>query len=220
MMITYRKKDNKNFFQENERVYDNFLMDLFGTYEKFKDDAQYYNALFGKLDGMFQSNSKSLSALKHLSYDLADMLTKAGKLVHKISVVYSEQIKEEEKVFNVIKLKINEDVDAIKKKLKIGLDEWGSQLIAQSRHVIDNLAGFFHFKKHENLAFSKLLVAKQDANFAFLKSANDLEKQKKKLYDGKNSEKWKIDFNQINGDFNDLFKDFEKIKPYMLPEVG
>ena len=219
MLATYRKKGNKHFFQENEKVYDDFLLNLFGTYDKYHDDTHYYNALFGKLDQLFQNNSKIFSSLKHMSYDLAELLTKAGKLIHKISSAFSSQINEEEKTYNAIKFRVKEDVDAINRKLHVGLDEWGSQLIAQSRHVIDNLAGFFHYKKHENLAFSKLVIAKQENNNNYVKSANDLDKLKKKLFDSKNSEKWKVDFNQIDGDFNEMFKDFEKIKPYMLPGV-
>lgn len=219
MLGTYRKKDNKVFFEENERVYENYLEGLFGTFDKYKDDAQYYNAMFTKLDQLFQYNSKAFSNLKHMSYDLVDLLTKAGKLVHKISAAYSEQIKEEEKIYSVIKLNVKGDVDALNKKLKIGLDEWGSQLIAQSRHVIDNLAGFFHYRKHENLAFSKLLNVKQETNNAYIKSSTELEKTKKKLFDLKNTEKWKVDFNKIDGDFNEMFKDYDKIKSYMLPDV-
>ena len=219
MFLTFREKDNKMLFQENERVYDNFLADTFGTYDKFKDDAQYYKIMFTKLDQLFQDNSKAFSNLKHMSYDLVELLTKAGKLVHKISAVYNEQINAEEKIYNLTKFKVKEDVDAINKKLKIGLNEWGSQLIAQSRHVIDNLAGFFHYRKHENLAFSKLLTVKQNINNNYIKNSTELEKQKKKLFDAKNTDKWKIDFNKVEGDFNELFKDFEGIKPYMLPEV-
>lgn len=220
MLQTYRKKDNKAFFDDNEKTYDNYLVDLFGSYAEHQGDAQYYNALFSKMDQLFQSNAKSFSTLKHLGYDLAELLKKTGNLIHKISSVVNAQLEEEEKIYNVIKMNVKEDVDAINKKLKIGLTEWGSQLIAQSRHVIDNLAGFFHYRKHENLEFSKLLVAKQEANTSFIKSASDLERTKRKLFDAKNTDKWKVDFDRLDCDFNELFKDYDRVRPYMLPDVS
>lgn len=63
-------------------------------------------------------------------------------------------------MFKKIGFNPDKQVENIHKKLKIGLYEWGSQLFSQKKYVIDNMASFYHFKKHEYLSFSKLLNSK------------------------------------------------------------
>lgn len=216
----YRKNENRHTFEDSEYQYNNLLTEKFGTFEKHKDDPEFYTAVFKKLDLFFNNNSKIFSQLKHLSYDLADLLTKAGKTIHRISALYNMHIKDSLQTYAKVRFKADEEVDLVFKKLKLGLNEWGSQMITQSRYVIDNLASFFHFKKHENATFSKLFEAKMEFGAVFKKNWDDLEKTKKKLFDGKNTEKWKINYNDLDGDFNEMFKDFNLIKPYMLPDVN
>lgn len=217
---SYSIKKNQKLFAENERVYDEILHEVFGTFGKHKDDSDYYRAIFTRLNGFFDHNSKIFSQLKHLSYDLSDLLKKAGKTIHKISALFSSHIKESLVIYSKIKFKSDDEVNTVYKKLKIGLNEWGSQMLTQSKYVIDNMASFFHFKKHENTTFNRLFSAKLSFGDEFRKSWDSLEKTKKKLFEGKNTEKWQIDYNSIDGDFNELFKDYEKIKPYMLPNVS
>lgn len=216
----FRKNESRQVFLNNEQGYDQLLKEKFTTYEKYSDDPAYFTAVFKRLDGYFNSNGKIFSQLKHLSYDLSGLLTKAGKTIHRISALFNVHIKESLSTYGKIRFKADEEVDLVYKKLKLGLNEWGSQMFTQSKYVIDNMASFFHFKKHEHLGFSKLFAAKMEFGNVFRKNWDDLEKLKKKLFDGKNTEKWKIDYNHIDGDINELFKDFKLIKPYMLPDVS
>ena len=218
LLATYRRKDNRIYFEENEKIYDGFLSDIFGTYTKYKNNPDYYVAVFKRLDSLFGINSKIFSQLKHLSYELSEHLSKAGNTIHRISALYSRYIKESVDTYNKVHFKIDKEVDAVTKKLKVGLNEWGSQLLTQSRHVIDNMASFFHYKKHENLAFSQLIAAKMEVGSNYKKLQDQLDATKRKLYDSKNTDKWKVNFNEIEGDYNELFKDFDKIKEYMLPD--
>lgn len=216
---TFAVDENKVHFVENEQIYNEKMSEVFGTFQKHSDDPAYYSAIFKRLDSFFGHNTKVFSQLKHLSYDLSGLLTKAGKTILKISALFSSHLKEQMVVYKKIKFKMDEEVDTVFKKLKVGLNEWGSQMMTQSKYVIDNMASFFHFKKHENATFSKLFAAKTEFGAEFAKNWDNLEKTKKKLFDTKNTEKWLIDYNNIDGDFNELFKDFKKIKPYMLPDV-
>lgn len=218
LTATYRKNENKSFFEENEKIYDGFLSEIFGTFKKHQQNPDYYLAVFKRLDSLFGVNSKIFSQLKHLSYELSGHLTQAGKTIHRISALYSRYIKEEMETYNKISFKIDAEVDSVTKKLKVGLNEWGSQLLAQSRYVVDNMASFFHYKKHENLSFSQMIATKTEVNANYRKIQDQLDATKRKLYDSKNTDKWKINFNEVQGDYNELFKDFEKIKPYMIPD--
>lgn len=218
LTATYRRKDNRVFYEENERVYDGFLNNIFGTFVKHQNNPDYYVAIFKRLDGLSGVNSKIFSQLKHLSYELSANLSKAGKTIHRISALYSQYIKESIDTYSKTSFKIDSEVDAVTKKLKVGLNEWGSQLLAQSRFVVDNMASFFHYKKHENLSFSQMIAAKIEVSANYKKLQDQLDATKKKLFDSKNTDKWKVNFSEIQGDYNELFKDFEKIKPYMIPE--
>lgn len=218
LVSTYNRNDNKEYFNENEKIYDGFLNDIFGTYGKYQNNPDYFVAVFKRLDGLFDVNSKIFSQLKHLSYELSEHLSNTGKTIHRISALYSRYIKESLDCYNKVSFKIDEEVDAVTKKLKVGLDEWGSQLLTQSRHVIDNMASFFHYKKHENLSFSELIAAKMELGTNYKKLQDQLDLNKRKLFDSKNTEKWKVNLNDVQGDYAEIFKDFEKVKPYMLPE--
>lgn len=216
---TFRAAENKQYFIDNEYVYNDSIKQTLEEFEDGNNSAEFFANTFGKLDGILNKNSKFYSQLKHLCYELSQSLTNSGKIIHKIAELYDLSIKEEEQTYHKMKFKIDKDVDNINKKLKIGLTEWGSQMIAQSQFVIDNIAGYFHYKKHENISFSGLIAAKMNINNNFIKVSNELDSKKQKLFDGKNVEKWKVNFAAVPGDFNEFAKDFNKIKPYMLPDV-
>lgn len=218
LMANYNRNDNKIAFDQNQKIYDGFLTEIFGTYTKYQDNPEYFVALFKRMDALFDVNSKIFSQLKHLSYELSETLSKAGKTIHRISALYSRYIKESLDCYNKISFKIDNEVDAVTKKLKVGMDEWGSQLMTQSRHVIDNMASFFHYKKHENLSFSQMITAKSEFSNTTKKMQDQLDATKKKLFDNKNTEKWKINMSEVQSDFNEIVKDFEKAKLYMLPD--
>ncbi len=219
IQTTFRNPENKQYFMDNEYVYSDTMKEMFEGYNPGEDTATYFAKIFAQFDEMFNKNSKIYSQLKHLSYELAKILSNAGNLIHKISDLYNTSIKDEELTYNRMKFKTMQDVEQINKKLNIGLTEWGSQMITQSRYVIDNLAGFFHYKKHENASFSKLIQVKISNNNNYIKTSADLDSKKQKLFDAKNMDKWKVNHNSLPGDFGEFSKSFEKIKPYMLPDV-
>lgn len=215
-----RTKENRQFFEANEGSFNEILGDQIGSFEEIKSNLDHFNTMFKSMDGLFYTNSKMFSNLKHMCYDLGQLLTKSGNLIHQISSTYNKIISDTHKVYEKHKIKIDQEVSDITKKLKIGLNEWGSQLKVQSSYVVDHMASFFHYKKHENLSFSHLLQAKMTMHNNFVKSWSSLDAQKKKLFDGKNPEKWKINFDEVDGDINEIMKDFKKARPYMLPDVS
>ncbi len=79
---TYNDSENKNYFKKNEFVYDDNLSKLFKDYKKHKQNMSYFNALFRHFEGFGERNSQIFSQLKHLSYDLADLLGETGKKIH------------------------------------------------------------------------------------------------------------------------------------------
>lgn len=216
----YRQPENKAYFVDNEYVYTESMKQIFGIYEDGAESANFFGTVLTHIDELFGKNAKAYSQLKHLSYELATMLSNTGNLIHKISNLYNESIKAEEQAYEKIKFKVSPDVDNVNKKLHVGLTEWGSQMLTQSRYVIDNIAGFFHYKKHENSTFSKLVTSKIGINNSQIKANEALDSKKQKLFGSKNTEKWRINFDQLPGDFNEMSKDFHTIKHYMLPDVS
>lgn len=215
-----RQKDNRQFFESNEGSFNEFLAEHISSYEEFRSNLDHFNTMFKTMDGLFYNNSKLFSNLKHMCYDLGNLLTKSGALIHSITATYNKVISDTHAVYDKLKIKVDQEVSDITKKLKIGLNEWGSQLKVQSTYVVDHLASFFHFKKHENLSFSSLLQAKMGMHSNFVKSWSSLDAQKKKLFDSKNTEKWKINFEEVDEDINEVMKDFKKARPFMLPDVN
>ena len=213
----YNKK--QNYFKKNEQVYDRFLTDIFTDFEKQKNNNHYYTALFKNLNNYFFENSKSFSKLKHLSYELSDLLGKTAECVHKIAGAFNKFVLDSNNCYKKINFKRNEEVEMIHKKLKVGIYEWGSQLLTQKKFVTDNLASFFHFKKHEYKTFSDLLHVKIDLTNNILTEQDSLDAKKLKLFQSKDIKKWKIDQEKIsNLNIQELFQDFSKVKEFMIPK--
>ena len=207
------------YFQKNEQVYDRFLSDIFTDFDKQKNNNIYYNALFKNLNNYSTENSKSFSKLKHLCYELSELLGKTAETVHKIAGAFNKFVLDSNNLYKKINFKRNEEVEMIHKKLKMGIYEWGSQLLTQKKFVVDNLASFFHFKKHEYKTFSDLLNVKIDLTNNTIKEQEELDVKKMKLFQSKDIKKWKIDQEGIKDlNIQELFQDFNKVKEFMIPK--
>ncbi len=210
----------RKLFKENERIYDSYLSQVFESYGQSSADSKYFTNLFEKISDCSYQNSKQFSNLKHMCYDLSDLLLKTGKLLHKISDSYSKCVKSSQDFYKKIQFKNDPLVEQEDKKLQSGLAEWGSQIISQRKFAIDNMASFFHFKKHEQLAYYDLIGSKNIIENLYVRKSLELEKKKHKLFEAKDVLGWKVNMDSVNGDFNEMFKNYEKIRPYMLPDVS
>jgi len=184
------------------------------------DQKAYFDKIFSHLDVNAKSNAKIFSQLKHLSYELSETLSKTGEIIKRISAVYSEFMMGTDSHYKRIGFQTDSKVQESSKRLVIGLNQWSSQLNAQKKFVIDNMAGFFHFKKHEYLELSALIENRMDFSFQLKKKTQLLDDKKQKLFDSKVVDRWRVDYTQVPGDINEYFKTFQKIRPYMLPDVA
>ncbi len=218
MKSSFSQEKNRNFFMKNESVFDSYFNKILGKYDKQKNNSDYFSFILRNLFQSNQENSKVFSQLKHLCYDLAQQLGKTGNIIHKIANLYNKYIKENTMLFEKIKFKENEEVKTIHKKLFIGLNEWGSQLLSQKKFVVDDMASFFHYRKHEDIQLSKLLNLKLNMNMKLKTKFDELNNKKVKLFQQKDIKKWKIDPKEADGDLNSLLQNFDKAKPLMLPK--
>jgi len=206
-------------FHQNEGTYDINLMQYFENYSQNKANPAYFEDVFKVMNDFSKKTQKQFSQLKHLSADLANQLGKTSKLIHNIAQVYDSYIKTCEDYYSKAGFKYQDEVHATNKNLQVGFAEWGSQLLTQKRFTIDHIFSFFHFKKHESKSISALLTQKEEMNEIFKKKQQALDEKKLSLFEAKNPEKWKLNYDNISGDLNEMFKNFQLIKPYMLPDV-
>jgi hypothetical protein len=209
----------REMFKENGQIYDGYLQRVFDNYNESTTHENYFTDLFAKISARSVQNSKQFSKLKHLCYDLADLLLKTGKLVHKISDTYAGCLKATNEFYDKINLRIDPRVENEDRRLQSGLTEWGSQLISQRKFVIDNMASFFHFKKHEQLTVNSLIQSKVGLDELFSRKSTELEKRKLKLFGSKDIPSWKVNLEVMGASFNELLTSYEKAKPHILPDV-
>jgi len=215
----FENENNCHAYEANEQIYNDYLSKMLKGYNKQTEASNYFENIFAQLDAYAKSNSKVFSQLKHLSYELAGLLSKTGETVKRIATVYSEFISSTNNHYKKIQFQSDENVSGISRKLMDGLNQWSLHLNAHKKFVVDNMASFFHFKKHEYLEISTLITCKSDLNNMYKKKQKELDDKKQKLFDAKNVDRWKVNFSQIPGDFNELLKSFARIKPFMLPDV-
>ena len=219
MLKLYQNPNSKESFVRNEHVYNHFLSHMFSKFEENKYNDQFYDTLFTSLNTLCNGNAKGFSTLKHLCYDLMNQLQRTADVVSKIASTYNEMIDAEDTLYSKLSFKGDETVIETRKNLIGGIHEWSSEILSLKKYVNDNLASFFHFKKHEYLELGTLLGHKVQVTNQYKKKAADLEKMKQKLFDGRDPTKWKVDMNSLSMDFNQIFNSYQKIRPYMLPEV-
>jgi hypothetical protein len=206
-------------FNQNEGTYDMNLNQYFEKYSQNKDNSVYFEDVFKVVNEFSKKIQKHFSQLKHLSTDLAGLLGKTSKLIHNIAQVYDNYIKTCEEYYSKAGFRYQDEVHATNKNLQVGFAEWGSQLLTQKRFVTEHIFSFFHFKKHEAKSMSTLLTQKEEINDLFKKKLQALDEKKLVLFEAKTPEKWKLDYQAIDGDLNALFKNYQLVKPYMLPDV-
>lgn len=213
----YEDPQKKPLFAANERVYDAFLAKQF---KDFKADAEdgYYLKVSEHLMNYASGNEKIFSQLKHLCYEFSGHFTKAGETVHKIVATLETYLKGQSEAYKRVNFEPNENVSLTNKRLLTGLSEWGSQLLIQKKFIIDNMAGFFHYKKHEYGEMAKLLSLQTDVQSRFKKKAAALEQTKQKLFETKNIEKMKIRLSDLKGDPSQILKSYPSAREYILPE--
>lgn len=210
----------REMFKANGKIYDAYLQKVFDDYAESTTNESYFSNLFSQISTRSVQNSKQYSKLKHMCYDLSDLLLKTGKLLHKISDAYAGCLKATNEFYDKINLRIDPRVENEDRRLQAGLTEWGSQLISQRKFVIDNMASFFHFKKHEQLACNQLIQSKMGLEELHTRKYTELEKRKLKLFGSKDIPAWKVNLEAVGSNFNEMLTNYEKAKPLILPDVS
>jgi hypothetical protein len=146
-------------------------------------------------------------------------MLKTSNCLNEISDTFGKYIKLTNDSYLQLKIRPNNDVLETDKRLQAGLSQWAKQILTQRQFVLDNMGSFFHFKKHEFNTFNLLIQSKIKIDESFKKKSVDLENKKLKLFESKNAEKWKIQSKLVNPDLNDLFRDYNKAKEYIIPDV-
>ena len=218
MLNLYNNPNTARLMEENDRLYAICLEKQFkGFHDGVQDD--YFSRIYESLKGYASGNEKVFSQLKHLCYDLSNLFAKSGECIHKIVSILDSHFKQEASYFQKIEFEPSKDVTNMNKKLLEGLSEWGSQLIIQKKFIIDNMAGFFHYKKHEFIQLGDLLNLQSVIGQNCRKKVQTLEKTKLKLYDSKKFDKWQVNKDTLRDDYNVLIRKYETIAPYILPHV-
>lgn len=222
ILKSYESPEKKMLFRENEQIYDGYLARILENYGQKETEDGFFGTLFDAIEGLAGQSAKQFSTLKHLCFELSETLLKSGKVLHRISEVFAKCIKTTQEFYR--KIHLNAEAGAgnggVDKKLQEGLAEWGSQLISERKFVIDNMASFFHFRKHEHLAAAQLVSSKRSVDELYRKKLIELEKKKVRLFESKKIETWKLSLDHLKEDINELFKNYAKIKPYIIPDVS
>ena len=174
--------------------------------------------VFGSLETNFYQNQRYFSRLKHLCYDLSDSFSQSAFILKKLTNLYKQFLQQRQQDFGKIGFAANDSVDAQHQSFYLGLNEWQNQQIAMKQFVVDNLAGFFHYKKHEYKVFYQQQKALAQLVERTQREVKELLNSKEKLFAQKNVEKWNVDFNKLTIKFAELMKDRELAFKYILPE--
>lgn len=215
----FQNPKKKESFALNGEIYDHFLKNMFEKYEANSNNEQFYETLFTNLSGLSMSSGKTCSQLKYLCYELTNHLQKTSETINKLANLFNDMNSNEDAIYQKLLFKTDITVNDTKKRLVTGLNEWSTEILSVKKFVNDSMSSFFHYKKHENVELGTIMNYKIQITAQYKKKALELEKMKQKLFDAKDPTKWKIDMANLKEDFNDLYTSFQKIRPYMLPEV-
>lgn len=83
-----------------------------------------------------------------------------------------------DKVLSKYEFILDSETRRKRKEFEIGLSQWRAEIFTQTEFVIENLASFFHFKKHESLTLSNLCQEKIKLNESIIKKTNYLTDKK------------------------------------------
>lgn len=219
MLALYKNPKKTSSFAENETNYAEFIQHLFINFDTNCNDEGYFENVFEEISTLSLESAKIFSEMKELSRVLAECFQKTGETVHKIASLYHKNWSFTLKSYQKLKFEADESVIKTNRDLITGLKEWGSELISQKRYVTDNLEGFFHYKKHENIEMGNLLAYKNQITTLYRKKASNLEQTKIKLFESKDMLKWKIDLDNLKDNISVISKGYQLVRPHMLPEV-
>ena len=206
----------KDKILENEMFYDGFFGNLFPDYNEKKIDPNYFLNLFKNLSNHLLKDATIFSRLRKLSVTLAENLKISGDIIYKISSLLNTSLNHSKKYFR----SNSSEFEIVQKKLKIGFDEWGSQIFSQTNFIKDNLESFFQFRKYESRKMSSLLKLRNLSSKEAIDRINEINNKKKKLFDSKDILKWGIDEKLKFDDFDELMCDYEKARDLILPNVN
>ena len=218
-MNSFMASETKTMFTQNEEIYDNYLGNFVETYSKNSNSLGYFNEVNLGLKKYTQESSKMCSKLKHMCYDLAGLVLKTSQSLNSISEYFAKFNKFTNDSYSHFKIKQIQEVAETNKKLEAGVYEWSKQLLTQSQSILDNMASFFHFKKHEFATFDLLFETKIKVDDNFKKRNSELEQKKQRLFEEKNIDKWNIQPLNDNKNLNDLLKNYAIAKTHMIPNV-
>jgi hypothetical protein len=220
VLSSFSDPETRILFAQNERVYDQYLSNFISNYSQNSSSMSYFGEFNVALKNYTKQSSKLSSKLKHLCYDFSDLMLKMSSGLNEISEHIGKMVAFTNEVYGQLKITQSPEVIETDKRLQAGIAEWGRQIISQRQFVMENMAGFFHFKKHEFMTFELLIETKLRVDEAFKKKYFELEAKKQKLFESKNVEKWNIRPTAVNEGLNDLLKNYSKAREHMIPEVG
>ena len=220
IVTAFQNPESRLSFQENERIYDQYLSNFIGGYQKNLNSIGFFSRLSENLLEYSREAAKILSQLKHQCFDLSVQLSKVSESINAISQSYKRYTTLTENCYKEFHIIPSQDVVETDKKLAQGISEWANQILSQKQYINDHMASFFHFKKHEFLTFERLIETKLKVDDMFKKKYTSLEQKKKLLFETKNVESWKIKPQTLNTNLNDLFKDYKRARAEMIPDVN
>lgn len=141
-----------------------------GLYNYDFANYSFFDSYFKDFSEKSQEISKLFSALKHKSYALAKDVEKVGKQIQNISEMYKKVINSVNFLHTKYEFKADSEVTDVNGKFVDGLDNWAVELDNQKHYINENMASYFHYKKHEFLHIGELVDLK-------IKINGDIEKQ-------------------------------------------
>ncbi len=219
LMAGFSDPETRVLFSQNEVVYDQYLRNFISNYAENRNSMSYFGELNNTLINYTRNATKMCSKIKHLCYDFSDLMLKMSSQLNEISDSIGKLVTHTNEVYSELKIQQSQEVVETDKKLQAGIAEWSRQIISQRQFVMDNMASFFHFKKHEFMTFEALIDSKLHVDEAFKKKYFELEAKKQRLFETKNVEKWKIQPTGINESLHDMLKNYSKAREHMIPEV-
>lgn len=219
LMAGFSDPETRVLFSQNEVVYDQYLRNFISNYAENRNSMSYFAELNNSLINYTKNATKMSSKIKHLCYEFSDLMLKMSSQLNEISDHIGKLVTYTNEVYSQLQIQQSQEVAETDRKLQAGIAEWSRQIISQRQFVLDNMASFFHFKKHEFMTFEALIESKLHVDEAFKKKYFELEAKKQRLFETKNVEKWKIQPTGINESLHDMLKNYTKAREHMIPEV-
>lgn len=95
-----------------------------------------------------------------------------------ISTLIRKSFQPTDKVLSKFQFNLETETKKKRKEFELGLNQWRTEILTQTEFVVENLASFFHFKKHESIVLSNLCNEKIKLNESISKKTNALSDKK------------------------------------------